>query len=363
MKPACKILSIDGGGIKGIIPCIILREIENKTGHRISDLFNVVSGTSTGGIIALGLTKPNGSGANAFSADDLLNLYVKNGKEIFSKRKEDLISRIGGLLGKAKDMTANNYDAVHIERLMLEKFGETRLTDALTNTLITTYDINSGRPYYFSSRIATQLIEGGDTSENILMRDIARSTSAAPTFFAPKIISNSDNPEVAFVDGGVFANNPSILAYSEAKEVWKNDARTDHTFSKGSEAVVTPDDKDLPFYMLSLGCGATKSSVSYTNAEQWRALSWIEPLLTDVFMRSSEESVHYTMQYLLPPFVNGNLRYERLNPDIDHTLSQMDNVSDANIQALLEVANRYVKTAATQAKIDNVGNLLLHGWN
>jgi len=362
MKPACRVLSIDGGGIKGIIPCIILKEIEEKTGRKISKLFNLIAGTSTGGIIALGLTKKDRSGmVNTYSANDLLDLYVKNGKDIFPEREKDLVSRLGSMFEKTRDVTARNYDSAGIERLMLEKFGEARLTDALIDTLITTYDINSGRPYYFSSRIARLKLNEGNKEENILMRDVARSTSAAPTFFAPNIVNDS-NSKMAFVDGGVFANNPSVLAYSEAKEIWKHDTKTDSAYSKGVDAIVTADDKDLPFFMLSLGCGSSKSSVSYTNAEEWRTLNWIQPLLTDIFMRSSEESVRYTMQYLLPPFVNGNLRYERLSPEIDRSVSQMDNVSDANIEALQEVATSYVKTPEVRLKIDNVCKILTDGW-
>src|SRR5688572_13168796 len=90
-----KILSIDGGGIRGIIPCKILEYIEQKCELRIGKLFHLIAGTSTGGIIALGLTKPTSDGGFSYTASDMLKLYEENGKDIFSRRPGDIVSWVG----------------------------------------------------------------------------------------------------------------------------------------------------------------------------------------------------------------------------------------------------------------------------
>lgn len=334
-KPAFKILSIDGGGIRGIIPCVILKFIEEQTGNPISSMFNIISGTSTGGIIGLGLTRPDENGQNAYSAQAMLDLYMEHGDEIFSKRPKDVLSRISGAIFDKP------YDSKNMENLLKDYFGDSKLKDALTNLLITTYDIEVGKPFYFSSRLAKT-----DEKENISYRHVARSTSAAPTYFKPSVV-RYEKEDLAFVDGGVFANNPAILAYSEAKELWKakNAARSQKApdNSKGFEAVVTADDHDLPFYMLSLGTAYTVSKIKISEVEKWRNVNWLEPMLSDVFMRSVAESTDYTMKYLLPPYTDGTPRYTRLNMEIAKEAAEMDNVSEENLENLLNIGNKFVK--------------------
>jgi patatin-like phospholipase/acyl hydrolase len=334
-NPKFKILSIDGGGIRGIIPCIILRYIEEKTGTPISGLFNLIAGTSTGGIISVGLTKQEKNFQNSFSADQMLELYVKFGKDIFSDRPKDLLSWVSAKL------FAKPYDVTDMEALLERYFGETRLKDALSNVLVTTYDIEKGKPFYFSSRLAAT-----DEKENFKLKEVARSTSAAPTYFKPNLLKYDKETDLAFVDGGVFANNPSILAYSEAKELWKQLLVTNPELAeedRGFDAIVTADDNDLPFYLLSLGTGYTTNAIKGSEVKNYRNKDWFEPLMTNVFMRSVAESTNYTMKYLLPDYKNGNPRYQRLDFKIPNEISEMDNASEKNINSLVKVAEKFVK--------------------
>lgn len=335
-SPKLKILSIDGGGIRGIIPCIILRYIEDKTGSPISSLFNLVAGTSTGGIISVGLTKHEGNFQNSFSAAEMLELYVKYGKDIFSDRPRDFLSWVSAKL------FAKPYDSKDMEALLERYFGDARLKDALSSVLVTTYDIEKGKPFYFSSRLAID-----DTKENFKLKEVARSTSAAPTYFKPNLLKYDKDTDLAFVDGGVFANNPSILAYSEAKELWKQQLVTNPALAepddRGFDAVVTADDNDLPFYLLSLGTGYTTNAIKGEDVKNYRNKDWFEPLMTNVFMRSVAESTNYTMKYLLPDYVDGSKRYQRLDFEIPSAISQMDDASDRNIDSLVNVAEKFVK--------------------
>ncbi len=357
-KHQFKILSLDGGGIKGIIPCTILRYIEETTGQSISSLFHVIGGTSTGGIIALGLSKPKDNGRNAYSAADMLKLYVEHGKHIFSRRKNDLLSWMGSIIEKG--IFDKIFDIEQFENLLKEQFGESRLKDSLTDVLVTTYEPQKEKPFLFSSRLAKV-----NPEEDYLLREIARSTSAAPTFFKPAKVEY-ENKQMAFVDGGVFANNPSILAYSEAKALWKQKTKTTTVpipdkldrNSKTFEAVVTPDDLDLPFFMLSIGCGHCPAKIDLSDAGDWRTKDWIKPLLSSVFMQSVSESTDYTMQYLMPPFEDGTLRYIRLKEiELSPENSEMDNASDDNIKELCAIADEYVEE--NKKELDKICDLLM----
>jgi uncharacterized protein len=121
-KHQFKILSIDGGGIRGIIPCRILSFIEQQLGNNLSTYFDLMAGTSTGGIITLGLTKPNELGANAFTAKEMLELYTDHGGDIFGKRKRNNLSKFLGFFNDtAGELTQEVFVAKGLEDLLEKK--------------------------------------------------------------------------------------------------------------------------------------------------------------------------------------------------------------------------------------------------
>ena len=103
-----RILAIDGGGIRGMIPAIVLAEIERRTGRRAADLFDLIAGTSTGGILACGLTRPGTDGTPTFTAADLIGLYESEGPEIFERRLLKRITSVGGLTDERYDDSGLN---------------------------------------------------------------------------------------------------------------------------------------------------------------------------------------------------------------------------------------------------------------
>jgi hypothetical protein len=127
--------------------------------------------------------------------------------------------------------------------------------------------------------------------------------------------------------------------------------------AKGYVAVVTPDDLDLPFFMLSLGCGFAPTSVEAKDAADWNAFKWFEPLMADIFMRSVAESVDYTMQHLMPVYTDGTPRYQRMEPQIPEKCREMDNASKENIEALIKTAEMFVinKSAEIDALCEIIG--------
>ncbi len=185
------ILSVDGGGIRGIIPAIVLAEIEYRTKKPISQMFDLMVGTSTGGIIVAGLCNKQ------YSALDLVDLYQKDGSHIF---KSSFFRRsIFSWLNCAQ------YSCKNIECVLNRYFGDSTLADATNNLMLTSYDIKNNYPFFFKS--------WREDRNFIKLKDALRSTTAAPTYFAPKYLKINQK-EMVLVDGGVFANNPAACAYA-----------------------------------------------------------------------------------------------------------------------------------------------------
>src|SRR5215208_1254371 len=163
MTPAFKVLAIDGGGIRGIIPAFVLAAIEELTQRQIYELFDLVAGTSTGGIIALGVTKPGAGDKADKTARDLIELYEQEGDSIFPS------SFLHGLhLGAIR---GSKYEAKGIDATLRKHFGDVRLKDALKPVLIPTYDIEKQRPIFFKSRKAR-----ARPDDDLPMREVARAT-------------------------------------------------------------------------------------------------------------------------------------------------------------------------------------------
>ncbi len=338
-KPVLKILCIDGGGIRGIIPCIILQEIEKRMNKPLSEVFDLIAGTSTGGIISVGLTIPDANGKPKLDAGGLLELYTKYGGEIFKKRRFKTVSQL----------FYPGYSADGLERLLKERYGDTQLKDALTEILITSVDTQTNKPFYFLSRLAKDI--NYQKTENFLMREVARSTSAAPTFFPANEVKWGKKT-LSLVDGGLYANNPSTLAFSEANELWteiKNQPKKVKSGIAGIndrdlETVVTATIDAAPFFMLSLGTGQSDKPIPYTSAEKWGMLPWIwKGRIIDLVMHSVSESTHYQMQYVLPDYPNGTKRYVRLNTSLTKGHEGMDDTSPSNLNALMDMGHQVVK--------------------
>lgn len=307
-----KILSIDGGGIRGVIPGVLLQYIEEKTGNSISNTFDLIVGTSTGGILAAGLTVPGKGNFPKFSAEDMVSLYTDFGGEIFGRSLWRKVSSGAGSIDE-------KYSHKNLERLLTERLGKKTLKDCLKPIVLTSYDIERREPYFFKSSRAKK-----HTTRNHYLADAARATSAAPTYFEPaKVMSLSKNPvRRALVDGGIFANNPSVCAYVEAIR------------QKG------PNDEIL---MVSLGTGVATRKIAYEDAVDWGALGWARPAIS-AMMDGVSDVADYQMEQLLAGKTNGkNQRYFRFDIELLMASDDLDNARAGNIQNLKDEAARIVE--------------------
>ncbi|MBD2043675.1 CBASS cGAMP-activated phospholipase [Microcoleus sp. FACHB-672] len=304
MSNVVKVLAIDGGGIRGIIPAMVLAEIEARTQKRISEMFDLIAGTSTGGLLALALTKPKkNSNQPQYKATNLVRMYEEEGEIIFSPKT----------FARLRSLTDEKYPADGIEAVLEKYFGNTRLSQALTEIIVPSYDIEQRRPHFFKSRKAKN-----DYERDFPMRKVARATSAAPTYFEPLKLENHDLTDYyALIDGGVFANNPAMCAYVEAKDTY-------------------PDATD--FLVVSLGTGELSTRLFYDHVKDWGLLQWAQPILHVVFDGSSD-TVDYQLRLLLPALEEGTNRYYRFQTSlIGDVGDHLDDANPKNITGLKRLA-------------------------
>lgn len=319
MARTYRILSIDGGGIRGLIPALVLAEFERQTGRAIADCFDLIAGTSTGGILALGLTRPGADGRPAFPAEALADLYRKEGGRIFA---ESPWRRITNPLG----LRAAKYPSEGIEGVLQTFFGESRLKEALTEVFVTAYDIEQRDAFFYRRRKAR-----GDARYDVPMRVAARATSAAPTYFEPALVAWPEGRDV-LVDGGVFANNPAMCAYAEARQTLEREGR---------EA----DD----ILLVSLGTGLYAKPFRYEEAKGWGVAGWARPVL-DVIFDGVADTVDYQLRQLLAPGPGNVPRYHRFQADLNADLSEMDDTSPGHLQGLQQAAAGILERQAAEVE-------------
>lgn len=320
------ILSIDGGGIRGIIPAVLLAELEDRTGCHVSDLFDLVAGTSTGGILALGLTCPGENGTPRYSASDLVSFYEEEGPDIFHRSG-------WGLFEKPRSFFDEKYNAEPIERILQERFNGAMLSAATTDVLVPSYDLESRRPYFFTSK---DLRDDSSDHEDVPMWKVARATSAAPTYFEPyKLDTDTGVDYLSLVDGGVYANNPAACALVEAI----------------AEFDAAPTD----VFMVSLGTGEHMRRIPHERAQDWGLIGWARPIL-DVVFDGVSDTVSFQIEQILNLGTTADRRFVRLQPNLNKENDEMDNARPSNLRALKVIAHAYVDQESN--RLDRVADVL-----
>lgn len=342
-NPKYKILSIDGGGIRGIIPAIVLAEIEKRTKKPIFSLFDLISGTSTGGVLALGLTKPDPNSqvpTAKYTAEELISMYLDYGGIIFY---ESFFEKI---LGPLEDLAQPKYSSVGREEVITDFLGHTPLKDCLKEVFVTSYDIEKRLPVFFTSNLQKQQIDSPMVRKlctGFSLKDAAMATSAAPTFFAPYQVSTSHNNSgfYTLVDGGMVANNPTSLAIMEAQLTERK---------KGAELSMND------VLVVSLGTGSLTSSYPYDEVKNWGLLQWVQPLINIIFDGSSEMVAGQLERLLEPRGVEHQNLYYRFQTFLTGENEAMDNARPENIKALEVLAKRLIEE--TSQEIDQLCEVL-----
>ncbi len=320
-KRKVTILSIDGGGIRGYIPALILEELSHlfaKTGTspHLSRHFDLIAGTSSGSLTALALTAPKADPSNdsrflpvpQYSASDIVNTYETRSLDIFPRMP---LSQIQYL----KQAFHDKYDDEGLEKVLDDIFGKRTVRDSLTDFLISSYDLKSGKPVMIRKSILK------NSNENFYMKDVARGSSAAPTFFEPHhMTSLTGETEYYLVDGAMAANNPALYAYVEARSCFPGAKK---------------------FLILSVGTGNLPHQWDYRKAKDWGFLDWISPQngtpLYSILSGSREQCIDDQLKAM------PNIEYHRINPLIGKENANIDDASVENMVQLKTIARKAIE--------------------
>jgi patatin-like phospholipase/acyl hydrolase len=262
-----RIISIDGGGVRGIIPTIVLQRLEAQAGLEgwlaRTDLF---AGTSTGGLIALAL-------AAGFDLSLVRSLYEVRAAEVFADSWFDDVRDLGKILGA-------DYDVDNLRAVLDDVFGELRLRDLARRVLVTTFDLDDEARKTWKPKIFHNY-PGPDSDGEVLVAKVGVYTSAAPTYFAS---------EDGYVDGGVFATNPSMCAVAQTQDERIGDERAElHELR-----------------LLSLGTGRSLERIEGSHHD-WGYLQWVRPLISIML-----DGVNGIADYQCAQVLGG--RYRRFAP-------------------------------------------------
>lgn len=266
-----KLLCIDGGGIRGIFAIAILQALEEEVGHPVGELFDVVAGTSTGAIIAASVSLNK-------NMKEVYESYKYYGEKIFTRQAK---------VGLFKSV----YSDRSLRHLLKKAFGEVEMEDIPKPLLIPAVDITHGKPFIHRSNY------GHPESEDLSIKlwDAVLSSCSAPVYFPPNKIGD----QYLSIDGGLWANNPSLVGITESI----------HYFKK------TMDDINI----LSIGTGLQTIDFTNDNEKYWGIRQWlpfhfpsmkVTPKLLDLALHLSSESVSYHCQLLLRD------QYLRINEEL-----------------------------------------------
>jgi len=310
------ILAVDGGGIRGIIPAMVLAELEHRAGIPISDMFDYIAGTSTGGILALGLAKPDGT-RPAYTARDVIGIYDRQGPSIFQDR---------GWFSWG--LTRPKYPISQLQRPLKGTIGTYPLADTRTNVVVPVYDVRNRRPVVFQTSSAKH-----SSRMNLEAWKVATATSAAPTYFPPFDVEpgppTSGVGPRSFVDGGIYANNPASIALSCAVD----DQTTRYE---------RPDLGD--FFVVSIGTGKSERPIDASKADGWGAFGWAKPAIKCAMDGSSDAAAGNVARMLTAG------QRVRLQCQLSNASEDMDDASDANLTALKRDAERLITDRMSEIK-------------
>lgn len=330
---AMRILSIDGGGIRGILPGQILVSLEEKlklkSGNpdaRIGDYFDLVAGTSTGAILGAAYVCPDDENKTRprFSAQEAVNFYLEDGDEIFDV---GFWRSVGTLGGKSDE----KYSADELERVLNEAFGDIRLSELLKPTCFVSYDVTRRLPTIFKQHTALE------KNRDFLVRDLLRASTAAPTYFeAARIYSLPPlKQKFVLVDGGMVANDPALCAYSEAVKF------------EGVSGI-----KDM--VIVSLGTGKKLKGYTYSEIKDWGPLGWAKPSI-DIGLEGGPQMTEYYLKQISSTVRRA--KYYRIQPELYGADPALDNATPENLENLRDAG---IRNAEFHDKtLDEIAQLLI----
>lgn len=328
-RPIVVLLSVDGGGIRGIAAAAILREIDRVFQNYELDLIDcidVFAGTSTGSIIAAGMAASKDRTLPYWRPQAIIDIYKNQGARIFGpKTQRSLI-----------DWSRQRWDSSGLEAILADTFGDRMLRDLPGNLIVPYYNMEATNGKSAVVALGGGLCDKTESRSRHRVRDVVSASASAPTYFNPHRVADG----ALGVDGGVFANNPAMTAWV-ATQRW---IRLQDRYAQAE------------IYVISIGCGSR--SVRYPRNTTWGPVEWMQfwgdgPPIIDVLMRGQSDLVHSQMTELMVPRKN----YFRFQFDLptaapgQHQIGALDDVSPYNLQALEHLGDAACQTPEAQAMI------------
>lgn len=305
-----RILSFDGGGIRGAMAAKMLEVIEKEIGQPLNQYFDLIAGTSTGSILAAAV-------AIGKTGEELVKLYQKNGHRIFPY--SSLLSWERFELLKQYGLSAPKYSDEGLLKVLQEQFGNTKLSDIESpKLLIVAYDTLTREPLVFKNW------QKQKPWSNSPLWELCACSSSAPAFFPARSLK-TPTQVYSVIDGGVGANNPCACAIAEALKL-------------GNQI------KDIT--VLSVGTGNAKKPITWEEARGWGVGQWIWKgrLIEVLFDASSGIHDYISKEVMSPPDLDGDdpsPRYLRLQPGLMN--DSMDDAKSENIEELIQTGQKYMQ--------------------
>lgn len=302
-----RILSLSGGGIRGLMTAIWLNQLEKKLGSPLHQHFDLVAGTSTGAILACAV-------AAGKSTEEMIRVYRDRGREIFPAQPQQLFNRLSRFISQGAD--APRYDGKGLEKVLRDEFKDDRFSTLKIRTLITSYDL--------LNREALVLKTNKEEHQPLPIWQVAKASASAPVYFPAQLLT-LEGKTVPAIDGGVVANNPTACAIAEA-------VRATGGLPAAEQVSLSQ------FVVASFGTGEVTKPITVSQSQQWGALAWVMPLI-DVLFDGSADSVDYIARQLLE-----ETNYFRFQTPVGEANSAIDDASPKNVAALIQIADRYLET-------------------
>ncbi|GLJ05902.1 hypothetical protein SUGI_0027850 [Cryptomeria japonica] len=345
------ILSIDGGGVRGLIPAQALEFLETKLqeldgpGARLADYFDIIAGTSTGGLMAAMITSPNGHNRPLFASKDLTNFYMKWLPHIFPQRTTSSRFR------QVKSFFCGcKYSGQCLQMILNENIPSLRLSETITNVLIPTFDVKLQQPAIFSTFQAKE-----NPLKNPFLKDVCIATSAAPTFLPPHYFTIHDQSSASprsfhLIDGGIAANNPTLLAMNQIIEMCVKEDPIFKTFRPKEYGKML---------VLSLGTGqedSTSASYDAKDVARWGYFKWIKNKnrtpIVEVFTNASADMVDiYIANMFQSSLYKGKyLRIQETN--LSGAAASIDCSSKENLENLVKIGRMLLDKSVSKVDLE-----------
>jgi predicted acylesterase/phospholipase RssA len=341
-RRSVRVLAVDGGGVRGILPSRVLAALEEMTGRPTAELFDLAVGTSIGGIGVLSLARPGTDGRPMCSAEDLMAFFTDRAADIFPgpslnwprslRELEDMVRRPThsvAVLGINREVGNARYSPEGLRRALEDRLGDATLGDAIVDVVVTSYDVRGQRPIVFRS---SDVRAGVEPDRSML--EVAMATAAAPTYFPAVEAEAGGGEPLVLVDGGVFASSPAMLAYVEG-------VRLARKLDLGAETVE----------VVSLGTGAAPARPELTHAD-FVGKSWFK--LAQAIFEAAQVGQSSVNDEMLGTLLAG--RYWRFDTTLAEGVSMsMDDTTPDNLAALHRLA-----TALVGRRIGDLHRLAAH---